>query len=710
MKKRMVSYFICTALLAASPGRAALSEVLGNGADDVKASEQEEVRESLRGNAEEQETEETDPGGAKTGREGDIKAEQGSGGMPETGGEEAAERESGDTPAKSGTPETGHGETAESGTPETDHGETAEQGSGDMSAENGVTETGREEAGQESGDTSDKSGTAEAGSEEAEQGNGGTSDERGTAEAEEGSGEMSDGTEEAGHGEAAEAEAEDGGTSGESGAPESQETTRENQETPEESRAEEAVSGGKEAAERGDGDTSGQGGAAEAGEAEQGSGGTSAESGIAEPDRGEAVETPQENSNTPDESGTGKPEAESGGDSDRGESEGPGQEKDESGGETAAAEPDGGKSSMPGQIEAGGSGGEDSGTSGQYKAEEAGELIRSGVSAQTTHSAKLPGLLYPTVHFPVILPGIPALSATVKPMEAKDREAPDDAEENPAPVGEAPEPEDAELPEGTSETPEPSDIPQESEASGRESEAVSDFGDKSEEEITAASDNLPPILIQNLRSFSANRTSVVPAVSVAKEASGKGLVSIALETPGGETLPLECIQEDAGAYIRYQIPEISGDGQYALKVERSDGEGNTVSERMVFSVNQQGTTFIYDGEKSDVAARERYEPEVYLDNVDEIAVVSCTVNGRETRYEMDGAILRIPEEELSRGRNEIAVSVRDAAGNLSAMEPWEIYINGEQTEKETENTASGGVFKQAGALYPEALKRILNAR
>ena len=221
------------------------------------------------------------------------------------------------------------------------------------------------------------------------------------------------------------------------------------------------------------------------------------------------------------------------------------------------------------------------------------------------------------------------------------------------------------------------------------------------------SDTLPPLIIQNLRSFSANRTAVLPSVSVAKEEEGKSLLNIALQPPEGRSVPLECIQEDAGDYIRYQIPEITRDGQYALKVERVDAQGNSVSEKMVFSVNQQGTKFIYNEEKSDITAGERYDPEVYLENVDEIAVVSCTVNGQEARYEMDGAILRIPEEELAEGNNEIAISVRDAAGNLSAMEPWKIFRSSAEEIQEQQKADSGRVFRRTGALYPEALRRIL---
>lgn len=221
------------------------------------------------------------------------------------------------------------------------------------------------------------------------------------------------------------------------------------------------------------------------------------------------------------------------------------------------------------------------------------------------------------------------------------------------------------------------------------------------------SDTLPPLIIQNLRSFSANRTAVLPSVSVAKEEEGKSLLNIALQTPEGRSVPLECIQEDAGDYIRYQIPEITRDGQYALKVERVDAQGNSVSEKMVFSVNQQGTKFIYNEEKSDITAGERYDPEVYLENVDEIAVVSCTVNGQEARYEMDGAILRIPEEELAEGNNEIAISVRDAAGNLSAMEPWKIFRSSAEEIQEQQKADSGRIFRRTGALYPEALRRIL---
>ena len=74
---------------------------------------------------------------------------------------------------------------------------------------------------------------------------------------------------------------------------------------------------------------------------------------------------------------------------------------------------------------------------------------------------------------------------------------------------------------------------------------------------------------------------------------------------------------------------------------------------------------------------------------------------------MDGAILRIPEEELAEGNNEIAISVRDAAGNLSAMEPWKIFRSSAEEIQEQQKADSGRIFRRTGALYPEALRRIL---
>lgn len=240
-----------------------------------------------------------------------------------------------------------------------------------------------------------------------------------------------------------------------------------------------------------------------------------------------------------------------------------------------------------------------------------------------------------------------------------------------------------------------------------QSEDDMEFWEPREEPENEEEKAIPPLLIQNLRSFSANRSAVVPSVSVAKQENGRNLVNIELQTPEGTSVPLSCIQEDDGDYIRYQVPKITEDGQYALKVERIDDDGSSVSEKMVFSVNQQGTKFIYNEEKSEISAKERYAPEVYLENVDEIAVVSCTVNGQEAAYEMEGAILRIHEEELAEGRNEIALSVRDAAGNVSRMEPWEIFRSIPAEEKIMQNADSAGVFSRTGRLYPEALRRIL---
>lgn len=212
----------------------------------------------------------------------------------------------------------------------------------------------------------------------------------------------------------------------------------------------------------------------------------------------------------------------------------------------------------------------------------------------------------------------------------------------------------------------------------------------------------PQITIENTGLVSANGIPITPSIRISGSSLDESKLDILILDENGRPVENygEFIKNEEG--LSYVLSEIYEDGIYTLHITGSDGEGNPIEAKYVFSVNKKGTSFRYDRQTADQYLDEMFSPEIELQNIDEIMVLACMNNGKDIAYYLNEGILTVDQNGLCTGKNRITLEVRDGAGNISVMQPWEFYIAGEdqtvpkdapdQTGSLQERPVSGGVL------------------
>lgn len=193
----------------------------------------------------------------------------------------------------------------------------------------------------------------------------------------------------------------------------------------------------------------------------------------------------------------------------------------------------------------------------------------------------------------------------------------------------------------------------------------------------------PVITLANLKNLSSSNTQVSPCITVQDENLDKDSVKIRLtgKRTGERTIFFR--KEENVNCLTLTLDPVTEDDEYVLICRACDLYGNQTEQRFLFSVNQSGTSFVYDREE--VTHSGGFTPEITLDNVDAVQIVSCSVNGEPVLYEWKEGKLRIPSEYLKSGKNRVTLSVKDTAGNISDMEPWDFTMPAnENAETDTE--------------------------
>lgn len=202
-------------------------------------------------------------------------------------------------------------------------------------------------------------------------------------------------------------------------------------------------------------------------------------------------------------------------------------------------------------------------------------------------------------------------------------------------------------------------------------------------EIEIPDRGYPVIALVNLKNLSSSNTRVSPCITVQDENLDKDSVKIRLtgKRTGERTISFR--KEENRNCLTLTLEPVTEDDEYVLICEACDLYGNRTEQRFLFSVNQSGTSFVYDREE--IAHSGGFTPEITLDNVDAVRIVSCSVNGEPVLYEWKEGKLRIPSKCLKSGKNRITLSVKDTAGNISDMEPWDFTMPAnENAETDTE--------------------------
>lgn len=222
----------------------------------------------------------------------------------------------------------------------------------------------------------------------------------------------------------------------------------------------------------------------------------------------------------------------------------------------------------------------------------------------------------------------------------------------------------------------------------------------------------PRVVLPNIRQLSANSGKVKPFIIVENPSSDSDSLEMILESKSRGILPQQVNKQKIDGKVHYTLPEIEEDDQYILRIKSLDSD-DTYEETLVFSVNQSGTHFLYDKKKADVYLKEGFAPCIRLINIDTTEVVSCLVNGREVNYLKENDQIRISEGCLKEGKNQIIVAVRDQAGNISLMEPWEFIIAHPDQEIKEKNAAlaekSGNWWKDMVYAFAKMIAQLFKS-
>ncbi|QBE97824.1 hypothetical protein PMF13cell1_03387 [Blautia producta] len=182
----------------------------------------------------------------------------------------------------------------------------------------------------------------------------------------------------------------------------------------------------------------------------------------------------------------------------------------------------------------------------------------------------------------------------------------------------------------------------------------------------------PVVTLANLKNLSSNNSRVAPCIIVQDENLDKSSVKIRLTGKRTGERNISFQKEENRDGLSLTLDPVTEDDEYILICRASDIYGNQTEQRFLFSVNQSGTSFLFDREESTYSTG--FSPEITLDNTDAIQIISCAVNGEPVLYEWEEGKLRIPTEYLKSGKNRITLSVRDTAGNINDMEPWDFIM------------------------------------
>lgn len=193
----------------------------------------------------------------------------------------------------------------------------------------------------------------------------------------------------------------------------------------------------------------------------------------------------------------------------------------------------------------------------------------------------------------------------------------------------------------------------------------------------------PEVIISGVENTSANAKDIVIVV----DAKDSYLADISYKLiSNNKEVKVDVVKsENIEGGKRETLSAITEDGIYHFTYTVIDKAGNTTTDEYIFSVNKNGAAFEAvedDGiDKNTGYAKEDYKPVIKIMDVDTITILSVTINGNEQTagedYEYDSATgtLKFLNAINDDGKYSVTVDVKDAAGNVSFMEPFEFIVD-----------------------------------
>ena len=175
---------------------------------------------------------------------------------------------------------------------------------------------------------------------------------------------------------------------------------------------------------------------------------------------------------------------------------------------------------------------------------------------------------------------------------------------------------------------------------------------------------LPEIELTGVDDLSANAEALTITLTMSDVNMNEDSISVILRGTNRGEVDSKGTSMMTSSGVNY-VFVVDEDDYYRLEYTATDLAGNSVTKSISFSENQNGTVFRFLGNVQENGySLERFTPEYILTNVDEVTILSVTLNGQEVPYTYANDHLTIGSELPSDGKYVITVDVTDAAGNM----------------------------------------------
>lgn len=207
-------------------------------------------------------------------------------------------------------------------------------------------------------------------------------------------------------------------------------------------------------------------------------------------------------------------------------------------------------------------------------------------------------------------------------------------------------------------------------------------------------DTTAPILrIEGVKHLTANKEPVAPVITYQDESLDHSRTIIRLESYSQGEIKgsrQQILESTAGTC---KLASIKEDDNYILTVRIYDKAGNSTEEQVSFSINQFGATFVFlNKEVIGNYTNQSFYPAIEVWNVDEMTIVSATINGQDADYTYEDGVVRFNNPIDKDGKYVIGLEVKDSADNYSVMKPVEFYFDNTKPVNLIQGVENGGVY------------------
>lgn len=186
----------------------------------------------------------------------------------------------------------------------------------------------------------------------------------------------------------------------------------------------------------------------------------------------------------------------------------------------------------------------------------------------------------------------------------------------------------------------------------------------------------PTLEISNVQDLSANNKDVNPLIEFNDTNIDFNNVEYTVTGLQNGVVSANASESAIGNIKNISLSSIDKDDNYVLLAKATDKAGNSIDKKVVFSVNKNGSTFEYlNNNITDGYVTKAFKPEIKINNIDEVTVLSLTLNGKPGDYTYQDGVLKFNNEIDVDGKYIINLDVKDAAGNTNSMQPVEFKLD-----------------------------------